>query len=106
MTGGDTTLITHSISQNYFVITFNLNNFQGTGTYPLGNETSGIASLYSIRGDAIAVISTDQHPYAGSIIITNFDSINRRCSGIFEFQIDNLIFSNGQFYVPLHLSAE
>lgn len=102
ITGSDTTLIVHSISQNYFVIAFNLDNFHGAGRYPLGSETSGRASLFSARGDAISIISTDQHPYAGYITIKSFDLKNKVCSGTFEFEIEAYTYSNGVFSVPIY----
>jgi hypothetical protein len=98
----DSTLIIHAISQRRYVIVFSLETIIGTGVYKLGSETSGRAALYPTTGDVIGVISTDQHPYAGSITIESFDIINRRCSGTFYFKIANQTFTNGVFSVPIY----
>lgn len=98
----DTPLIINSISQNYQVIVFNLKNFHGAGIYQLGSETSGRASIYSIRGDVIGIVSTDQHPQAGYITVDDFDVVAKVCSGTFEFEIEPFTYSDGVFSVPIY----
>ena len=98
----DSTLIIRAISQRRYVILFDLEDFNGAATYQLGNETSGRATLYPTTGDVIGVISTDEHPYAGSIIIENFDIMNRRCSGTFYFKIGQIAFTNGIFSLSIY----
>ena len=91
-----------SFSQDRQHINFRLENFQDIGTYGLGNETTGSASYYVESGCCIAVITTDQHPYAGSISFETFDLINKTCSGTFDFEIEQITFTNGHFQVPIY----
>jgi hypothetical protein len=79
-----------------------LERFTGQGTYLLGSETNGRADYYTSGGCCIAIISTDQYPYAGSITINNFDLSNKRCSGTFNFTIDDQSFTNGRFDIPVY----
>lgn len=98
----DSIIIIRATTQRGYVILFDLEDFNGTRIYQLGSETSGRATLYYATGDMIWVISTDEHPYTGSITIENFDIMNRRCSGTFYFKIGNQTFTNGVFSVPIY----
>lgn len=78
-----------------------INNFKEVGKYIIGTTDDAIASYHVMSGDVIYIIYT-RESQMGILEIIEFDYINNKCSGTFQFKIDETNFSDGQFKIPIY----
>ncbi len=90
-----------STSSNGQTIIIEINNFKGAGNYIIGSTNDGIAIYQVISGDVVYSIYTRESEI-GILEIVECEYISNKCSGIFQFKIDKINFSNGKFEIPIY----
>ena len=84
----------------YFYFDFYFTNFNGVGSYVVGMGNDGLIHYTTLDGNQINTIYTFE-PNSGTLQISEFDLIQNRCKGQFDFHISDINFTKGSFDIPI-----